>query len=490
MEVTLHDPEWPAGLLPDLEAGRLLGKGVGGRRYLRVDCPGPWGAGLFAKEFGAGPRAARAARSEFQAARRLRRAGGPCPRPWAVLEGRTGVLLSQDCGPGASLGRKQVLADGDLLRRVARAAAALHAAGAVHGDLHLGNLLSSGDGKLLWTDLHRLDWAFPPSRDARLRDLGWLWASLDPYGARPLLRFAREYLDSRPQTGLRAAELARGIDAQALNRLCQHSCNLDRRERRRIPRGHPEVWRTDRASEKERFETRCAADKPLKEGSRSQVFRVETALQCSVVVKHFPARKALDPRDWMGRSKALRGLLAAEALRRRGIPAVRPLAAWSRPGKGSWLLLEDFRAGIPLQEALLRVEGEARARLLSALAGLVRRMHRMGVAYRDLKASNILADLSRTEEPMLALIDHDRNRFHPAPLDARIARRDLAALHAAMPPAVRASERWRALRAYAPVWTRRSFWKKHVRPLLAEAARRNHLWIPRSLLGGPAPRNR
>jgi len=491
MEVTLHDPEWPAGPPPDLEAGGLLGEGVGGRRYRRLARPGPWGAALFAKDFGEGSRARRAARAEFRAARRLREAGGPCPRPWAVLEGRTAVLLSRDCGDEARLGREEVLRDEAILQGVARAAAALHAAGAVHGDLHLGNLLRDGEGQLLWTDLHRLSWPAASARDARLRDLGWLWASLDPYQARPLLRFAREYLAARPGSGLRAVELARAIDARALERLRRHFRNLDRRARRRIPHNHPQVWRAaDRAREVERFETPADADTPLKRGSRSEVRRVETAPGRSVVVKHFPPRKLLDPRNRLGRSKALRGLLAAEALRRRGLPAVLPLAAWSRPGRGSWLLLEDFRTGIPLQEAILRVEGGARARLLTLLARLVRRMHRLGVAYRDLKASNVLVDLARPERPVLALIDHDRNRFRRGPVGAPTARRDLAALHAALPPAVRAAERWRALRAYDPIWTRRCRWEKDVRPLLAEAAQRRHLWIPRRLLGGPAAPNR
>lgn len=485
MAKPLSDPQWPAGLRPD--AGRAVecGGGAGGRRYLRLRLPGPWGQTLFVKDFGPGGRALRAARREFRAAARLRAAGAPCPRPWLAARagGGRAWLLVEDCGEGAPLEPGRILAETGLLERAAEAAADLHRAGVAHGDLHAGNLLRAPDGRLLWTDLRRARWNGAPARSAS-RDLGCFLAALEPIPPRALLRFARAYLARRsgaPPASRAVRAVARAASSAAAARLRAHACNLDRRARRALRGLHPRAWREpELVPLREALED--AGSEALKVGDRSQVvrFRLDTT---TVIVKHFRRRRRLDPRDALGRSKAMRNLLAAEALRRRGLPAARPLAAWSRRGRGSWLVLEDLGDHLPLHEAVLRVEGAARAELLGHVSRLVRRLHRLGVYYRDLKPSNVLVQLSASP-PRIALVDHDRNRFRRREIAPWRARRDLAALHAGLPPQVRASERFLALRAYDARWTSRPAWRAHVRPLLREAAGRRHRWVPRALLSG------
>ena len=120
-------------------------------------------------------------------------------------------------------------------------------------------------------------------------------------------------------------------------------------------------------------------------------------------------------------------------------------------------------------------------RFLPIVARFVRRLHRFGVYYRDLKPSNLLASL--TGDRPLVLLDHDRNRFRRLSLSPSEARRDLAALHAGIPNEVRSALRWRALRIYDPRWCSRGCWQAHVRPLLKEAAERHHRWRMPGLLG-------
>lgn len=485
MATQFLDPQWPSAWAPDPERAQPCGQGAGGRRYFRLPQPGPWGASLFVKDFGAGRGARAAARREFAAAAAARRAGAPMVRAWAALEVRGRAwLLSQDCGPQAAWSRARALAAPEAL---GRAAAALHAAGCAHGDLHVQNALQGPDGGLCWTDLRELRSGADAS--ARALDLGRLYASLVPCPARVLLRFARAYLPADARARARK-ELARAMAEAGWLRFREHQSNLDRRARRALRGGHPlpwhpQVWRVPelRAQRLALEQQADAAAEPLKLGPRTRVLRVRAG-DAHCVLKHFGRTKPLDPRDALGRSKALVNLLAAEGLARRGLPAARPLAAWSRAGSGSWLVLEELPEHRPLHEAVLAVRGRDRAALLHELALLVRHLHLAGVAYRDLKPSNVL--VGPWGERRLVLIDHDRNRFGRAALPPELARRDLAALHAGLPPEVRAAERFAALRAYDPRWARRAFWRQHVRPLLEEAAARRHRWQPRRLLGGGA----
>ncbi len=254
----------------------------------------------------------------------------------------------------------------------------------------------------------------------------------------------------------------------------------DRRARRAVPCGHP-VLRRGYHGPLDVLERRLASGdgEVLKPGPGARVLRLGDGL----VLKHAPPTRRLDPRDRLGRSKAVRSLLAAEALARRGFGVARPLAAWSRPGGGSYLLLEDLPRHRPLHQAVLEVRGDERAALLAAVAATVRALHRAGVAHRDLKPSNLLVDLE-ADDLDLRFVDHDRHRFLPVATPAVLARRDLAALHAGLPPEVRAAERLAALRAYDAAWTERPTWRRHVVPLLAEAAARRHRWRPRRLLSG------
>lgn len=252
---------------------------------------------------------------------------------------------------------------------------------------------------------------------------------------------------------------------------------------------HPAVFRQGSAAEASAWEglMNQAADKAfLKQGKSSRVLRLEIPGLGPAILKHYLPTRKFDPRDSLGFSKAMRSLLAADALHRRGFGVATALACWSRPREGSWLLLEDLPQHLPLHEAVLEVEGVDRQRLLIDLAQLIRRLHQSGVAYRDLKPSNLLVQLGQdSSAPDWRFLDHDRNRFSSRDIPRRVALRDLAAVHAGLPPEVRASERMVALRSYDPRLVEKSAWKKWLPPVLEEAAARRHRWVPRDLLGAP-----
>lgn len=271
----------------------------------------------------------------------------------------------------------------------------------------------------------------------------------------------------------------------------------DRATRSAIQGSHPTVWQTAPfdTSELEALlqrptgdsEERFADGDALKFGRSSTVQRVTLADGRRMVLKHYLPTKRFDPRDRLGHSKAMRSLLAADALERRGLSVAKALAAWSYPGRGSFLLLEDLSSLLPLHEAVVAVDGEARAALLANVADVVRRMHRAGVAYRDLKPSNVLVQMPGTAVSDLRFLDHDRNRFLKNSVPIKQAMRDLAAIHAGLPPEVRASERLRALRVYDERLLNSEMWRRFIPPMLEEASLRNHRWIGRKLLSGQSP---
>ncbi|RMH03879.1 MAG: hypothetical protein D6702_04875 [Planctomycetota bacterium] len=486
MPFLLTDPAWPRALDRPPGPAEPLGEGLRGRNYRRLAAVGPWGDSLFAKALAAGAAGLRRARHEFSVGQAMVRAEVPVPHPWALWADEDEILLLfEDLGPEAGISHDEFLERPGLLEATARAVAAMHRAGLCHRDLHLDNVLRRPDGSPVLADFAKARWRRRLTRRDRMRDLGRLVGSILPAAHETLCRFAEAY----EGTETACSSFCDEVEEAGYRRLRRHHANLDRRARRLVRGAHPRLLRDSRP------EVADLADDPdpdermqrplLKEGARSRVGRVLLG-RGTAILKHYLPTGRPDPRDRLGFSKAVRSLLAAESLLRRSIPAARPLAAWSRPGRGSWLLLEDLPGHAPLDRALLELEPAKRGHLLAETARYLAWMHRCGVACRDLKPSNLLADPQAPPGRRLVLIDHDRNRFRTEAVDRRLAIRDLAALHAGLPPEIRASERLRALLTYDPRLTARPEWRRWVRPLLEEAAARDHRWRPRRLLAGEA----
>jgi hypothetical protein len=277
---------------------------------------------------------------------------------------------------------------------------------------------------------------------------------------------------------------------------------LDRKQSEAM---HPQLWRRPEWRDMAHammFEASKVT--PLKAHKRGVVSRIAhpnadasitsnaSAESACLILKHFPPHKKVDPRNSLGLSKAIFSLHASEALNRRGLRAAIGYAAWSQPKQGSWMLLEDLAGFEALQDVLVAIQGKERAAVLAKLAHFTRRMHLLGVAYRDFKPSNILLRYAAADDVEIALIDHDRNRFRGDEIRPGRARRDLAALHAGLPAQVRASERMQALRIYGGPWRehlcnwgyRGDLWDQQMPKLVAEAIRRDRLWKARRLLAG------
>lgn len=218
----------------------------------------------------------------------------------------------------------------------------------------------------------------------------------------------------------------RGIDWRKYR---AKNCELDQLSRRVNAGLHPAIFRI---SDIETSDLRTGQALKDKVGSPSSVYLTRLPNGEKAALKHYRPTKRFDLRNALGFSKALYSLHAAESIARRGFRAAKPLAAWSEPGNGSFLLLEDLSTLPRLQDALTKGTRSEQRDLLVGLALLVRQMHQSGIWYRDLKPSNILVDQAAEGVDRFVLLDHDRNRFLRREIRHRKAAQDLAAIHAGL----------------------------------------------------------
>ena len=294
----------------------------------------------------------------------------------------------------------------ELLEIVGRA----HAAGWVHGDMHLGNFARS-EGKLFMLDWQRARRLRRAPRFLQLRDFGFLAQSL----GEPLpeaLEFARRARDRRQRYLWRSRS----------GRCVKESSRFTRWE----IEGRPgfrlrEVPDADLRASLEGLE----ASEPLHRSSRTRIWR-----RGKWVVKRF-ARIPNARAAWLG----------GHGLEVRGLRVARP-QAWA----GHWLWMED--AGQESLEAWFDKDsglGGARVRqeLVTALTELLIRLHCRGVYHRDVRTSNLV--WSPGQEPIL--LDYGPVRFGRR-VSARRRIKNLAQINASLPDTIEGGLRERALKDY------------------------------------------
>jgi tRNA A-37 threonylcarbamoyl transferase component Bud32 len=351
------------------------------------------------------PRRPRSARREARNLQRAAADGLPVP---AVLDWGDGWIAMR------RLAQLQP-ATRDDLAQILELTARMHAAGWVHGDLHLGNFARAG-GTLYLLDLQRarrwpraLGGGGAPA-PLRARDLGFLAFSLgEPLPAE--LAGVRRWRERRAHTHWRSRTRrclreSSGFVAWTL--------------------GGERGFRV-RAADEARLRAalqQVGSAQQLKQSERSRLYRSGGW----ILKQHASARRARG--GWGG----------GGALEARGIATARAVA-WL----GRWLIMED--AGTTLAEWVDKQFETApvptREEMARELGGLLARLHRRGIYHADLKANNVA--WSPGAPPRL--LDYGRVR-----LARRVPRRrrikNLAQLNAALPDTVGAPLREAALDAY------------------------------------------
>jgi len=313
----------------------------------------------------------------------------------------------------------------------------MHAAGMLHGDLHVGNLLARS-GEIVLTDLQSA--RFLPWIPAwlRRRELGYLAFSLgEP--------FPPELAASRFWAWVRA-----------------HRHWRSRTRRCVMESGAFTAWRADGADGFRRRDASpdalaaalaaCASEPPVKANAAAALWRSD-----GIVVKRFASARA-----------ARAAWRAGNGLEARGIATGRPLAS-----AGRLLLMADAGATVAdwIDASFADADPATRTLLCEALADLLAALHRRGIYHADLKANNVAW---RPGEPP-RLLDYARVRFARR-VGARRRAKNLAQLNAALPDAVDGAWRERAFERYvrasefagdAPALRAR---------VIAESLRHRHRW--------------
>ena len=396
------------------------------------------------------------ASAEWRASRALAERGIPAARAVAFGERRVAgvltdaVLISAEVENAHPLG--QVIADelgavatGEafrgkraLLRRVAHLVRATHDRGALHRDLHGGNILVSGD-ELLLIDLHRVSVGVTVSRRRRAANVAQLLAYLgNRVTAGDRLAFIREYLGAgadSAEVDAFARAAGRGVVALRERRYTSRTKRCVKRStgfRRERASGFSLYRRTDFPADQvcrviREHQSKTAGGKSsdvLKSDLRTRVTLVEAAGEPGAparCVKEFIRPGALRRLgDWIRGSPARLAWLGANGCLARGIPTPRPLAM-AEAGRRSFFITEYVDGAVRFSDYVARHghptgAGAVRRwrRFIREAADLVRRLHSHRLRHLDLSGKNLLVrELEDGWE--LCLVDVSDIRFGRAP---------------------------------------------------------------------------
>lgn len=398
---------------------------------------------------------------EWDALRALRRARVPCPRPLArATLPRGGELVVTAAIPGPALVDALAEATPDTELRLASALArlirALHDAGFVHRDLHVGNVVVGPQGPVL-LDLQRVQRS--RARAARVADWGALDFSLGWAGvgdaARARLR------EGAPEDAASVARAARRHAQRHYRRRARH-CLRPSESLPRIALGGARGLRVAALAPKA-VEAALAAHAALAEGPPvTATIGRAVSLDTPAVLKrdHRALVTAVKAGDrtvvvkevrkggWRRRladvfrgSPARRGWVGGHGLAARGIGAAAPLAMLESRRLGlpvhSLLVCEDLRHAIPVSELSRDATLAARIgapRLLAALVDLVVSLHRTQVLQGDLQAQHVYLE-DGPDRLRTRLIDLDGVRLRRRLSEAERIE-NLAVLNASLADAV------------------------------------------------------
>lgn len=401
------------------------------------------------------------ARAERDALERLERMGIPCPRPLAMGERRIMGFLKAAC-----LVLEHIPNDGSLLEvlkgnrlsgerrrsllaKLASMVCAMHDRGFDHRDLNAGNLLvgkqAARGGELWLLDCHRVRLVRRMGLRGRVRGLAGAVAGVGSVTTRAdRCRMVKRYLAEWGDIRSRAAErrffeiLARRMERlrRVHHRSRTRRCLQDGREFAREKTREGVVYRRReypvsavlQAIRLHRDALRRRGDEFLKDDVKTAVTDVSPeGGGRAVCVKEFKRRGlVVGVARRLSGSKGRRAWRAANGLVVMGVGTPLPLACVEdRRGsiavQVSYLITESAKGYEPLsdflgdskRDALLRRNGEAREKLIDAMASLLSEMHAAGAYHRDFRPGNLLArwDGRRWDLLVVDLEDVELNHF-------------------------------------------------------------------------------
>jgi tRNA A-37 threonylcarbamoyl transferase component Bud32 len=484
----LKESKWRWAALLRLSSGRRL--------FLKRDKTKGWIEGLkylFSPSKG---------QREFLIASQLEGRGLPLPRPLGWMERvqkgwvRESYYLSEGIGTGVSFIEEGAKSrEPRSINELAMTVRKFQEAGLFHRDLHGGNFLW-GDDTLFLTDFHRSKLMKSLSLHRRLWNLSHLFHSLrSMWGEEEQFRFLDQYFEGRFDSSQKGEILHRKI-RPVMDRLQQ------RQWRSRTKRCLKES--TEFTVQKERgFRHFHRRDFPL--GRLKRVIAEHQNLvreRPLSLIKYSPEvivsilndeeericlKQFCYPSFWgrtkvhFRRSKGFKSWKAANGVRARGLPSLKPLALTERKNwiglRESFLLMEALVNDQEMDRYILRGFDDLKKKRLfiRTFAHWLDGLHRMRLYHKDMKTCNILVS-ERAETWNFHLLD-----FEDILMDEDVNRkklfRNFLQLNTSTPRVMTKVDRYRFLSEYLRLNPVVKAQKAFVRGLMKESRRRGLVYV-------------
>jgi tRNA A-37 threonylcarbamoyl transferase component Bud32 len=441
-------------------------------------------------------------RKEFLIASQLERRGLPIPRPlgWMERVGKGWIkesyYLSEVIGTGVSFIEEAAKSrETHSIVELAMTVRKFQEAGLFHRDLHGGNFLWEGD-RLFLTDLHRAKLMKSVDLHRRLWNLSHLFHSLrSMWGEEEQLRFLEHYFEGRLDRSQEREVLYQKIHP-VMDRLQQ------RQWRSRTKRCLKESTEfTVQKEEKLRYFHR--RDFPL--GRLKRVMAEHQSLvreRPFSLIKYSPEvivsilndegegiclKQFCYPTFWMRikdrfrRSKGFKSWRAANGMRARGLPSLKPLALAERRDwaglKESFLLMEALPNDQEMDRYILRGFGDLKKKrfFIKTFAHWLHGLHQMRLYHKDMKTCNILV-LEKGETWNFHLLD-----FEDIRMDENVNRkklfRNFLQINTSTPRVMTKVDRYRFCKEYLHLNPIVKDQKSFLRGLMNESRRRGLVYV-------------
>jgi tRNA A-37 threonylcarbamoyl transferase component Bud32 len=395
----------------------------------------------------------------------------PNPLGWMerVRKGlvRESYYLSEAIGTGVSFIEEVAKSkEPHSIIELAMAVRKFQEAGLFHQDLHGGNFLWEGDSLFL-TDLHRAKIVKPLSLNQRLWNLSHLFHSLrSMWGEEDQLQFLNQYLEGRfddsqkreilhqkihPVMGRLQKRQWRSRTKRCLKESTEFTVQREKGIRYFHRRDFP-LDRLKRVMEEHRDLVR-ERPFPLIKYSPEVIVSILSDEGERVCLKQF-----CYPHFWgqmkehFRCSKGLKAWMAANGMRARGIPSLKPLALVERKNwiglKESFLFMETLADDQEMDRYILKGFADLNKKRLfiKTFARWLDGLHKMGLYHKDMKTCNILVS-ERGETWNFHLLDFEDIRMNEK-VNWKKLFRNFLQLNTSTPKVMTKVDRFRFFREY------------------------------------------
>jgi len=441
-------------------------------------------------------------RKEFLIASQLERGNLNIPKPLGWMERtRRGLVkesyyVSEAIGRGVSLIEEVAKSrEPHAIRQLATTVRKFQDAGLFHQDLHGGNFLWEGDSLFL-TDLHRAKVVRHLSTKQRLWNLAHLFHSLrSVWGEEEQFQFLALY-DERSVSDSQRREILfqkiypvmdrlqkrqwRSRTKRCLKESTEFTVHTEKGIRYFRRRDFP-VEDLRRMLEEHRDRVRKSPSSLIKNSPEVAVSILDNR-GGKMCLKQFCYPHLWDRlKEHFRRSKGIKSWVAANGMRARGLPSLKPLALLERKTwvglKESVLFMEALAEDQEMDRYVLKGFGNInkKRRFIRTFARWLASLHKMDLYHKDMKTCNVLV-AERGETWNFHLLDFE-DILTDAKVDQKKLFRNFLQLNTSTPKIMTRSDRFRFLKEYLRLNPVVKEEKIFLRGLMKESRRRGLVYV-------------